>query len=199
MMDREECLLELHLAFQERRPVRLVSVSGYTYYGALVSLGRTQPDAQTDTEIRFLMLDGDGEAQATVTLLVSEVQEAAADDPQAAQRLSRYICRARGYAPRLRSIREIVQQLRDRPGLFIGSASVMALRQYIAGYLTACTDVDPLWQDAFSANAFTLFVCHEYGQKMSGRDWASLICERFPDDGSAFDEFLRLFDQFCAE
>lgn len=196
-MNRDECLLALYLACQERRPIKLTMSSGYIYYGAIQALGQT--NGLPEGGFRLLMLDSDGEAQATVELSADDVQQIIPDEPEACRRLKLYICAARGYVPGVRSIRRVVQQLRARPGLYLGSASVQRLRQYLAGYMAACTDADPLWQDEFAGNAFSAFVSHEYGQQLSGRDWAGMICERYPDDGSAFDEFLRLFDLFCSE
>lgn len=203
-MDREECMLMLRLAFQERRPLQVVVNSGYAYHGVVQEIGGACVYAANGSTLpegcfRFLMLDCDGELQATVELSAADVQRIIPDEPEASRRLQQYICSARGYGTRLRKIREVVEQLRSRPGMYLGVPSVRALRQYLTGYMTACADVDPLWQDDFAGNAFTLFVCHEYGDEMSGRDWSSLICGRFPDDGSAFEEFLRLFDAFCEE
>lgn len=203
-MQAEQHAMALHQAMARRACIRMTMADGYCYYGVVQTIGGAsvypQPEAQLLPQgcFSFLALDPDGEPQATLTLQLADVAALDDRDPEAQRRKALYICQARGYGPGTRSIRDVVNQLRDRPGMFIGSASLRALKMYLWGYTAACMDADPLWQDAFDWHDFTEYVCDSYGLVMSGRDWCSIICDRYPDDGRAFDEFLRLFDQYHA-
>ena len=91
---------------------------------------------------------------------------------------------------------DILEKIRPRPALYLGTASMELLRAYLHGYLHHCDNVNGLR----CLTDFTIFVRRRY--KMNdywSHDWACFIQFFEPDPYQAFDTFYELFDEFIAK
>lgn len=90
-----------------------------------------------------------------------------------------------------------IDQIRTRPGMYIGGLSVTLLFQHIAGYDAACLwkgideQLDPPWED------FHDFVAARTGFAESTSGWANMLlshCDH--DEAKALGVFFEMFDFF---
>lgn len=90
-----------------------------------------------------------------------------------------------------------IDQIRTRPGMYVGGHSVMLLFQHIAGYDAACywkgieEHLDPKWED------FHDFVAVRTGFAESTSGWANMLLSHCNgDEAEALAKFFEMFDSF---
>lgn len=98
-----------------------------------------------------------------------------------------------------KSLYELIDLIRTRPAMFIGSASITALQNFINGYTYACyvKDIEenerPPWGD------FHEFVRARTGFYESTSGWCDMILDvNDRDEAKALAGFCVLFDAFLA-
>jgi hypothetical protein len=91
-------------------------------------------------------------------------------------------------------ILDILAQIRQRPGMYIGTYSAEALYMFLAGYTCAMyvhTKLDPARYREF------IEVLHaKYGHGGGGHSWASVLAQSAGGDAAALDLFFAELDFF---
>jgi len=89
-----------------------------------------------------------------------------------------------------------IQQMKQRPGMYIGKKSLHLLQAYLNGYIAYHNEVND------KPNYFFLPEFQEYVQQRynihTTHSWASLITFFSCNDNDAFDKFYELLDDFFA-
>ena len=120
----------------------------------------------------------------------------------------------------------ILQEIRKKPGLYLGSKSLQSFMQFWHGYVLGIaskewkksTDgrfetqdkvIDTVMQHAVASNSYPLdqhfmygfdeFVHKHYNRNRIAMDASSLILENSSSDEEAFDKFFELFDEFLKQ
>lgn len=143
------------------------------------------------------LLDEHGQPCGSEIIPLCDVRRVTVDGPEEKRRHRLYLTARRGYAPGLRSIRQVLAQLRCDPVGCLGAPSLLRLSMQLHGYELACRDADPAWQTDFDWKDFADFVSACYG--VNAGDGCGLILGRFSDDGPALEEFFRLYDLYFDE
>jgi hypothetical protein len=90
-----------------------------------------------------------------------------------------------------------IQQMKKRPGMYIGKPSLSLLQAYLNGYVAYHNEVN------VEQNYFFLPQFQEYIQKRfkieSTHSWAEIITFYSSSDDAAFDSFYQLLDDFVSE
>ncbi len=100
---------------------------------------------------------------------------------------------------------EMIEKIRRRPGMFLGSCSITALRMFLQGYSMALYDLkadeslkklQPLPFSLF--HSFAANRCIKPGSQ-SGMGWNTIILNQCKgDEKKALDTFFELYDEFMA-
>jgi len=97
------------------------------------------------------------------------------------------------------TIEEKILELRDRPQLILGEATIERLRLYLFGYEDAKRDngLDVTQDEKFMEN-FQKYVKEYYNQEEAALSWVSIIIKHNSgkDDKIILELFYKLFDQF---
>ena len=89
----------------------------------------------------------------------------------------------------------IVTQLRQRPGLYIGSPSVVRLRTFLDGYFCALIQANVIDSIPIELQEFREFVYRRYPM-MDPPSWADLLVSIAGNDESGFQLFEQLWSEF---
>ena len=93
---------------------------------------------------------------------------------------------------------EVLDAIREKPGMYLGHQSLMALRYWIAGFHSGRTSTGAAQlPDETEFAGFDSFVCEKYRWHDSG-GWAAKIAYHHRNDAEAFDEFFKLLDEYRA-
>jgi hypothetical protein len=91
---------------------------------------------------------------------------------------------------------ELLEEMRGRVPMYIGSNSVVKLASFLRGYQYAL-EKNGLGRDDNFLAAFQEMTQSRYGVKVS-KGWEDIIRFQSSDDQEAMDLFWRLFDDYCA-
>ncbi len=95
---------------------------------------------------------------------------------------------------------ERIQKIRERPGLYLGEASISKLRAYLEGYQAALRDCDiPKTEQEEEFYQFHEWVRQYYNFSESTSGWNNMILARSSDEAQALEIFFDLFDQFLEQ
>ncbi|WP_139996541.1 hypothetical protein [Paenibacillus paridis] len=87
-----------------------------------------------------------------------------------------------------------IQQMRQRPGMYIGKKSLLLLHAYLNGYIAYHNEINK------EPNCFFLAEFQEYIQRRfnlyTTHSWADIIISFSLNDEEAFDRFYQLLDDF---
>lgn len=97
-------------------------------------------------------------------------------------------------------IHDVIERMRAKPAMWLGSRSLQELFVWLAGYRTALLDArQELHLGEPSFDHFHRFVQKKLGFAESTSGWANMICDGVrDDDGPALQRFYELFDEFRA-
>lgn len=91
-------------------------------------------------------------------------------------------------------IRDLLKQIRLRPGLYLGGRSLPALAAFLDGYVTGRRRGDPTFVEA-PLGSFQDWVAARFGIRTS-HGWRKIIEFYAMEEGEAFELFWDLFAQF---
>jgi len=91
---------------------------------------------------------------------------------------------------------QLLEKIKERPGLYLGKKSIVNLRSFLDGYYFALMenglckeDEISLWKD------FQNYIQSRYKIK-SSQDWSSIILFFSTDESEGLDNFFNLFENF---
>lgn len=92
---------------------------------------------------------------------------------------------------------EMLQNIKQRPGMYLGRCSITRLRSFLDGYMGARQDLGlPLTEQEREFDGF-----QEWTQKRfninSNHGWDSIILFYSADERDALNTFFELFEAFC--
>src|SRR4051794_32051432 len=94
----------------------------------------------------------------------------------------------------------LIEEIREHPGLWLGSDSVVALRTFIEGFEDCSRRCGrELAQGNPDFHHFHRWVQGKLGQSESTMGYANMLAKVLGDDGPAFDRFVALLDEFRAQ
>ncbi|WP_235018498.1 hypothetical protein [Tolypothrix sp. NIES-4075] len=94
---------------------------------------------------------------------------------------------------------EVLQKIKAKPGMYIGSASVSDLFMFVVGYEFARGELEiesTEWEDNFHEN-FQPWLQQKYHVSTSN-SWAKIIMLYCVNEKEGFDSFFKLLDEFLA-
>ena len=92
---------------------------------------------------------------------------------------------------------EMLQRIKQRPGMFLGQCSITRLRAFLDGYMGSRSDLGlPPTQQELEFNQFQEWVQTRF-KISSSHGWDSIILFYSADERDALNNFFELFDQFC--
>ena len=92
---------------------------------------------------------------------------------------------------------EMLQRIKQRPGMFLGECSITRLRAFLDGYMGSRSDLGlPPTQQELEFNQFQEWVQTRF-KISSSHGWDSIILFYSADERDALNNFFELFDQFC--
>lgn len=98
------------------------------------------------------------------------------------------------------NIYDLLDRMRQRPGLYLGVKSISRLSAFLDGYVLAFDDASlALEMGDPSFARFSEWVAQTQGQPESIASWNDLILWEVDDEEIAVDEFYKLLDKFRAE
>ncbi|NJK51665.1 MAG: hypothetical protein HC936_00835 [Leptolyngbyaceae cyanobacterium SU_3_3] len=94
---------------------------------------------------------------------------------------------------------QLLQDIKARPGMFLGNCSITRLRSFLNGYCSARADLGlPLTEQEKAFNEFQSWIQQRF-HIASSQGWDRIILFHATDERAALDLFFELFDQFQAE
>ena len=91
---------------------------------------------------------------------------------------------------------EILQEIKKRPGIFLGRSSITRLRSFLDGYIAAREDLGlPRTDQETEFNNFQDWIQKRYNIT-SSHGWDSIILFYSADERDALDNFFQLFEKF---
>ncbi|KHG41847.1 MULTISPECIES: hypothetical protein [Aphanizomenon] len=92
---------------------------------------------------------------------------------------------------------EMLQRIKQRPGMFLGQCSITRLRAFLDGYMGSRSDLGlPPTQQELEFNQFQEWVQRRF-KISSSHGWDSIILFYSADERDALNNFFELFEQFC--
>lgn len=98
---------------------------------------------------------------------------------------------------------EVIDKIRNRPGMYFGKTSISRLRAFLDGCFYVLTEMGAYEKILSPERPLPFWFFHEFTAKKLGYSestagWANMIIAKYGDDKAAFDEFLKLYDEFAA-
>ncbi|MEK8130471.1 hypothetical protein WMW72_21415 [Paenibacillus filicis] len=90
-----------------------------------------------------------------------------------------------------------IQEVKQRPGMYIGKKSLHLLQAYLNGYIAYHNEVNKE-PNYFFLSEFQGYIQRRYNINTT-HSWAELITFFSSNDNDAFDRFYELLDDFFAE
>ena len=91
---------------------------------------------------------------------------------------------------------EILEGVKRRPGMFLGTSSITRLEMYLRGYDLARREMDiPLDEQEREFAGFQSWIQNQYEIK-SGQSWGKIILFYSVDEPEALTKFFELFEQY---
>ncbi len=91
---------------------------------------------------------------------------------------------------------ELLQKIKQRPGLYLGVKSLTLLNVFIGGYAICQSDYNQQESNLF--NGFQEHIQKKY-KISSTQSWAKIIDFYSATDADAFDLFFKLFEEFLKD
>ena len=92
---------------------------------------------------------------------------------------------------------EMLQRIKQRPGMFLGQCSITRLRAFLDGYMGSRSDLGlPPTQQELEFNQFQEWVQTRF-KISSSHGWDSIILFYSADERDSLNNFFELFEQFC--
>ena len=92
---------------------------------------------------------------------------------------------------------EVLQKIKEKPGMYIGKSSLSDLFMFVVGYEFAKGElgIEPTeWEDEFHGN-FQPWLQQKY-QVHTVNSWAKIILLYSVDEREGFDKFFKLLEEF---
>lgn len=91
---------------------------------------------------------------------------------------------------------QVLQEIKTRPGMFLGNCSITRLRAFLDGYMSARADLglSPTEQEK-TFNGFQAWIQKRFNIT-STQGWDRIILFHSADEREALDHFFQLFEQF---
>jgi hypothetical protein len=94
---------------------------------------------------------------------------------------------------------QVLQDIKTRPGMFLGNVSITRLRSFLDGYRSARADLGlPLTEQEKAFNRFQAWIEQRF-KVTSCQGWDRIILFHSADEREALATFFDLFDQFQTE
>jgi hypothetical protein len=91
---------------------------------------------------------------------------------------------------------QLLQEIKTRPGMFLGNCSITRLRSFLDGYRSARADLGlPLTEQEKAFNEFQTWLQRRF-KINSTQGWDSILLLHSTDERAALNHFFELFDQF---
>ncbi|MEG5139067.1 MULTISPECIES: hypothetical protein [unclassified Microcoleus] len=91
---------------------------------------------------------------------------------------------------------DLLQRIKQRPGMYLGKCSITRLRAFLDGYGMARAELDvPRSQQEHDLNGFQEWIQERY-QITSTHGWDSIILFFSVDEKDALDKFFKLLEEF---
>ena len=93
---------------------------------------------------------------------------------------------------------ELLQKIKIRPEIFLGTQSIVRLSDFLGGYEYAryLKEGDAFYQSSFQ-KVFNDWTAHRFGV-VDTLNWCSIILNRSTDEAAALELFFILLDEFVA-
>lgn len=99
----------------------------------------------------------------------------------------------------MNSYHELLQQIKKKPGLYIGNASISNLYMFLIGYQFARRQLNvPTSAEEQEFQRFQPWLQEKFGLKTS-QSWSQIILFHSTNEQDAFDRFFHLFAEFLQE
>lgn len=97
------------------------------------------------------------------------------------------------------SLYQLLQKIKERPGMYIGYPSVSDLFMFLCGYKRACQDMElPLSDEEQEFHEFQPWLQKRFGVNTSA-SWAKIILLYSGNETHAFEMFFELQEEFIKE
>ncbi|BAY96449.1 hypothetical protein NIES37_03820 [Tolypothrix tenuis PCC 7101] len=91
---------------------------------------------------------------------------------------------------------EMLEKIKQRPGMFLGKSSITRLRAFLDGYMSSREDLGlPPTQQEIEFNQFPDWIQTRF-KITSAQGWDSIILFYSTDERDALNNFFELFEQF---
>ncbi|OUL26906.1 hypothetical protein BV372_26135 [Nostoc sp. T09] len=91
---------------------------------------------------------------------------------------------------------EMLERIKQRPGMFLGKTSITQLRAFLDGYMSSRADLGlPPTQQEIQFNQFQDWIQTRF-KITSSHGWDSIILFYSADEKDALNNFFELFEQF---
>lgn len=91
---------------------------------------------------------------------------------------------------------QVLQEIKARPGMFLGNCSITRLRAFLDGYRSARADLGlPLTEQEKTFDRFQSWIQTRFSIT-STHGWDRIILFHSADEREALDHFFQLFEQF---
>jgi hypothetical protein len=97
------------------------------------------------------------------------------------------------------SIYDLLEQIRRRPGMYIGVRSIIHLHSHLYGYTSGLARVGFALRDQKDFHRFHDWVARRLGYYSSTPGWANMIRDKSASDEEAFEQFYILLAEFRSE
>ncbi|MDZ8137680.1 MAG: hypothetical protein RM049_20645 [Nostoc sp. DedQUE04] len=96
----------------------------------------------------------------------------------------------------VRALYELLDSIKKRPGMYLGTSSITKLDMLLRGYSLAQREVGvPLTEQEREFEGFQSWVQEKYGIK-SGQSWSKIILFYSVDEHEALQKFFELFEEY---
>ena len=93
----------------------------------------------------------------------------------------------------------LLQKIKQRPPLYLGSYSITSLHSFLSGYILARLELDvPQTEEERQFDTFQSWIENKFNMK-STHSWAKIILFHSMDERDALDHFFKLFEEFARE
>ena len=94
---------------------------------------------------------------------------------------------------------EMLQSIKQRPGMYLGRCSITRLRSFLDGYMGARQDLGlPLTEQEREFEGFQEWIQKKF-RITSSQSWAKIILFYSADEREALDKFFDLFEKFLSQ
>lgn len=95
----------------------------------------------------------------------------------------------------MENLNELLDNIKMRPGMYLGESSLTKLEMFLRGYIYARRSISPLSPQEEWIRDFSIWVAEKFEIKIS-KSWADIILFFSQDEHEAFDRFFLLVQEF---